>query len=180
MSAAVRKVRIGRESGRSVRGWTWKSRSLPWPSLMRTSGALVGRSCAGAAGATNTAASRASGSVARLVIAHIRRRSRIRFRPADFHFHLLVLACVQAIIITTVGRDLGLLLKHLLRSTNREFFSELQDAGISFSQLKCLGLLADADSPRSLGALSEEIGLSLAAVSRAVDALVQRGEVKRE
>ncbi|HEX5894868.1 MAG TPA: MarR family transcriptional regulator [Thermoleophilaceae bacterium] len=87
---------------------------------------------------------------------------------------------MQAIITTTVGRDLGLLLKHLLGSTNREFFAELQDAGISFSQLKCLGLLANADSPRSLGALSEEIGLSLAAVSRAVDGLVQRGEVKRQ
>jgi DNA-binding MarR family transcriptional regulator len=66
-----------------------------------------------------------------------------------------------------------------MSSTNREFFAELQDAGISFSQLKCLGLLSNADAPLSLGALSEEIGLSLAAVSRAVDGLVQRGELKR-
>jgi DNA-binding MarR family transcriptional regulator len=88
---------------------------------------------------------------------------------------------VQAITATTtVGRDLALLLKHLLSSTNREFFAELQNAGISFSQLKCLGLLSNADSPVSLGALSEQIGLSLAAVSRAVDVLVQRGEVKRQ
>jgi DNA-binding MarR family transcriptional regulator len=87
---------------------------------------------------------------------------------------------VQAITLTNVGRDLALLLKHLLGSTNREFFAALQDAGISFSQLKCLGLLANADSPLSLGELSEEIGLSLAAVSRGVDGLVQRGEVKRQ
>jgi DNA-binding MarR family transcriptional regulator len=87
---------------------------------------------------------------------------------------------VQAITVTNVGRDLSLLLKHLLGSTNREFFAALQDAGISFSQLKCLGVLANADSPLSLGALSEDIGLSLAAVSRAVDGLVQRGEVKRQ
>jgi len=87
---------------------------------------------------------------------------------------------VQAITETNVGRDLSLLLKHLLGSTNREFFAALQDAGISFSQLKCLGVLANADSPLSLGALSEDIGLSLAAVSRAVDGLVQRGEVKRQ
>jgi len=87
---------------------------------------------------------------------------------------------VQAITATSVGRDLSLLLKHLLGSTNREFFAALQDAGISFSQLKCLGVLANADSPLSLGALSEDIGLSLAAVSRAVDGLVQRGEVKRQ
>jgi DNA-binding MarR family transcriptional regulator len=79
-----------------------------------------------------------------------------------------------------VGRDLSLLLKHLLGSTNREFFAELQDAGISFSQLKCLGLLSNANAPLSLGALSEEIGLSLAAVSRAVDGLVQRGELRRQ
>jgi DNA-binding MarR family transcriptional regulator len=91
-----------------------------------------------------------------------------------------LLACVQAIVKTTVGRDLGLLMKHLLGSTNREFFAELQDAGISFSQLKCLGLLSNADAPLSLGALSEDLGLSLAAVSRAVDGLVQRGEVKRQ
>jgi DNA-binding MarR family transcriptional regulator len=82
--------------------------------------------------------------------------------------------------MSAVGRDLSLLLKHLLGSTNREFFAELQDAGISFSQLKCLALLSNAAAPMSLGALSEEIGLSLAAVSRAVDGLVQRGAVRRQ
>jgi DNA-binding MarR family transcriptional regulator len=87
---------------------------------------------------------------------------------------------VQAITAPTIGRDLGLLLKHLLGSTNREFFAELQDAGISFSQLKCLGLLSSAEAPLSLGALSEDLVLSLAAVSRAVDGLVHRGEVKRQ
>jgi DNA-binding MarR family transcriptional regulator len=87
---------------------------------------------------------------------------------------------VQAIIRTTVGRDLGLLVRHLLGSTNREFFAALQDAGISFSQLKCLGFLSNAEAPLSLGALSEDLGLSLAAVSRAVDGLVQRGDVKRQ
>ena len=87
---------------------------------------------------------------------------------------------MQAITVTNVGRDLGLLLKHLLGSSNREFFAALQDAGISFSQLKCLGLLANADTPLSLGALTHELGLSLPAVSRAVDGLVQRGQVKRQ
>ena len=87
---------------------------------------------------------------------------------------------MQAITRTSVGRDLSLLVKHLLVSTNREFFAELEDAGISFSQLKCLGVLTRADAPLSLGALSDEIGLSLPAVSRAVDGLLQRGEVKRQ
>ena len=87
---------------------------------------------------------------------------------------------MQAITKTTVGRDLGLLVRHLLGSTNREFFAALEDAGISFSQLKCLGLLSNTETPLSLGALSEDLGLSLAAVSRAVDGLVQRGDVKRQ
>ncbi len=87
---------------------------------------------------------------------------------------------MQAITATNVGQDLGLLLKHLLGSNNREFFAALQEAGISFTQLKCLGLLSNAESPMSLGALSEDIGLSLAAVSRAVDRLVGRGEIKRQ
>jgi DNA-binding MarR family transcriptional regulator len=87
---------------------------------------------------------------------------------------------VQAITVTSVGRDFSLLLKHVLGSSNREFFAELQNAGISFSQLKCLGVLSNAEQPMSLGTLSEEIGLSLAAVSRAVDGLVQRAELKRQ
>jgi DNA-binding MarR family transcriptional regulator len=35
------------------------------------------------------------------------------------------------------------------------------------------------DEPVSLGHVSEQLGISLAAVSRGVDGLVQRGEVKR-
>jgi DNA-binding MarR family transcriptional regulator len=79
----------------------------------------------------------------------------------------------------SVSRDLGSVVRHLLWSTNLEFFTSLQDAGISFSQLKCLGLLAEAEEQLSLGALSEATGLSLPAISRAIDGLVQRGEVKR-
>jgi DNA-binding MarR family transcriptional regulator len=81
--------------------------------------------------------------------------------------------------LDSLARDLGLVVRHLLWSTNREFFTQLQEEGVSFSQLKCLGLLSEADSPLSLGGLSEETGLSLPAISRAVDGLVQRGEVKR-
>jgi DNA-binding MarR family transcriptional regulator len=81
--------------------------------------------------------------------------------------------------LDALSQDLGLIVRHLLWSTNREFFTSLQEAGISFSQLKCLGLLAEADAELSLGGLSDETGLSLPALSRAVDGLVQRGEVKR-
>ena len=79
-----------------------------------------------------------------------------------------------------LARDLGLFLRRVLFASNREFFGALQDAGISFTQLKCLGYLVESDGSMSLGALSEELALSPAAISRAVDGLVQRGELKRE
>ena len=83
-------------------------------------------------------------------------------------------------ITADVARDLGLFLKQVLGSSSREFFAALQEAGISFTQLKCLGRLSEADEPLSLGGLSEQLGLSPAATSRAVDGLVRRGEIKRE
>ncbi|MGH2846944.1 MAG: MarR family winged helix-turn-helix transcriptional regulator [Thermoleophilaceae bacterium] len=76
--------------------------------------------------------------------------------------------------------DLTALMKHLLMATGRDFFAELERAGISLTQVKSLGLLAEADAPMSIKALSEAIGLSLPGVSRAVDGLVQRGELVRE
>ncbi|HKP21559.1 MAG TPA: MarR family transcriptional regulator [Thermoleophilaceae bacterium] len=79
-----------------------------------------------------------------------------------------------------LSRDLGLFLKRVLFANNREFFGAVQEAGISFTQLKCLGLLVEAGAPMSLSVFAEELALSPAAVSRAVDGLVQRGELKRE
>jgi DNA-binding MarR family transcriptional regulator len=79
-----------------------------------------------------------------------------------------------------LARDLGVFIKRVVFANNREFFGAVQEAGISFTQLKCLGILADAGVPMSLGALSEQLALSPAAISRAVDGLVQRGELKRE
>jgi DNA-binding MarR family transcriptional regulator len=81
--------------------------------------------------------------------------------------------------VEAVAGTLGALLKHLIASTTRDFFSALESAGISITQLKCLGLLCDAVEPMAFASLSAEIGLSAPAVSRAVDGLVQRGEVKR-
>jgi DNA-binding MarR family transcriptional regulator len=79
-----------------------------------------------------------------------------------------------------LARDLALFLKRVIFGTNREFFGALQEAGISFTQLKCLGILSEAGAPMSLGAVSDELALSPAAISRAVDVLVQRGELNRE
>ena len=79
-----------------------------------------------------------------------------------------------------LAKDLGFFLKRVLFSNNREFFGALQETGISFTQLKCLGVLHEADARVSLGTLSDELALSPAAISRAVDGLVQRAELRRE
>jgi DNA-binding MarR family transcriptional regulator len=76
-------------------------------------------------------------------------------------------------------KGLAALIKHLLLASSRDFFAELERTGISLTQLKTLGLLSDADEPMSVKALSDAIGLSLPGVSRAVDGLVQRGDLTR-
>jgi len=81
--------------------------------------------------------------------------------------------------VDAVASDLGLLMKHLLVSSSRDFFAAVEQAGLTFTQVKCLHLLGDADGPLPLNALSDTLGLSAPAISRAVDGLVQRGEVKR-
>jgi DNA-binding MarR family transcriptional regulator len=81
--------------------------------------------------------------------------------------------------VDTVAADLGDLMKHLLVSSSRDFFHAVEEAGLTFTQVKCLHLLGDADGPLPLNALSDTLGLSGPAISRAVEGLVQRGEVKR-
>jgi len=70
-------------------------------------------------------------------------------------------------------------MKHLLHATGRDFFAELEKAGISVTQAKSLMLLTEAEAPMSVKALSDAMGLSLAGVSRSIEAMVQRGDVKR-
>jgi DNA-binding MarR family transcriptional regulator len=81
--------------------------------------------------------------------------------------------------VDTVVADLGVLMKHLLVSSSRDFFAAVEQAGLTFTQVKCLHRLSDSEDPLPLNALSETLGLSGPAISRAIDGLVQRGEVKR-
>jgi DNA-binding MarR family transcriptional regulator len=81
--------------------------------------------------------------------------------------------------VETVASHLGVLMKHLLVSSSRDFFGAIEELGLTFTQVKCLHILDDAEEPLALSALSEKIGLSGPAISRAVEGLVQRGEVKR-
>jgi DNA-binding MarR family transcriptional regulator len=76
--------------------------------------------------------------------------------------------------------DLAALFKHLLGATTAEFMQTIDRLGLSFTQVKTLQVLDEAHEPLSLKGLSDRLGLSLPAVSRGVESLVQRGEVKRE
>jgi len=78
------------------------------------------------------------------------------------------------------ARDLMVVMKQLLADKGREFFAALEAVGISFSQVKCLMVLADSSEPLPVKELSDRLGLSLPAVSRAVEGLVQRDEVVRK
>jgi DNA-binding MarR family transcriptional regulator len=123
-----------------------------------------------------------------------------RFRPqSNFllanHCLFAILVCVQASssvkqpdlvpavteeTTEALTRDVYAFIHRLLSSGHRELFMAIEKAELSITQVKSLQVLAEAEEPMSLGAVSEALGLSLPAISRSVDALVQRGLVKRE
>ena len=71
------------------------------------------------------------------------------------------------------------ILSHLLTSTGRDFLQAVDELELSLTQIKSLRALIDADEPLSVKALGDELGLSLPAISRALDGLVQREFVTR-
>lgn len=73
---------------------------------------------------------------------------------------------------------LAALMRHLVTETSPDFFKEVERLELSFTQVKALNVLGNAD-PLSMKGLSDAIGLSLAGVSRAVEGLVQRAMVTR-
>jgi DNA-binding MarR family transcriptional regulator len=89
-------------------------------------------------------------------------------------------APTQATGTDELTSTLAAILTHLQASTGRDFFQAVDKLGLSLSQIKSLRALFDADEPLSLGALGDELGLSLPAVSRAVDGLVKREFVTRQ
>ncbi|MEA2431337.1 MAG: hypothetical protein QOF65_114 [Thermoleophilaceae bacterium] len=76
-------------------------------------------------------------------------------------------------------RDLGGFAKFLLHSGGRDFYREVGELDLSLSQIRILHILTGPLDHASLGTLADEIGLSLPATSRSVDALVHRGLVTR-
>jgi DNA-binding MarR family transcriptional regulator len=78
------------------------------------------------------------------------------------------------------ARCLGEFLRFLTQSAGNGFVQAVEDAGLSLTQLKAMHVLAGSDEELSLNGLAERLGgLSLPTLSRSVDALVQRGYVRR-
>jgi DNA-binding MarR family transcriptional regulator len=79
-------------------------------------------------------------------------------------------------------RDMYALASYLMRRANVGTFEKIGELDLSFTQLKALCVLESDDdgSGHSLKALAEALGVSLPAMSRAVDGLFERGFVERE
>ena len=88
-------------------------------------------------------------------------------------------ASKQATSAAELTSTLTAILSHLLTSTGRDFLQAVDELELSLTQIKSLRALIDADEPLSVKALGDELGLSLPAISRALDGLVQRDFVTR-
>jgi DNA-binding MarR family transcriptional regulator len=76
--------------------------------------------------------------------------------------------------------DMYALAAYLLRTANVGTFQTIAELDLSFTQIKALCALEVDGEDRSVKALADSLGLSLAAMSRAVDGLFERGLVGRE
>jgi DNA-binding MarR family transcriptional regulator len=72
------------------------------------------------------------------------------------------------------------LASYLMRTANVGTFNTIAELDLSFTQLKALCALEADGEERSVKALAESMGVSLPAMSRAVDGLFERGFVLRE
>jgi DNA-binding MarR family transcriptional regulator len=78
------------------------------------------------------------------------------------------------------GLRLGALMLNCLGSDSGGVIRVLDESGLSFVQMKALVMLAgEHDEPPTNTLLAEQLGISLASASRAVDGLVKRGLVVR-
>ena len=76
--------------------------------------------------------------------------------------------------------DMYALAAYLLRSANVGTFNAIAELDLSFTQIKALCALETDGQERSVKALADSLGVSLPAMSRAVDGLFERGFVGRE
>jgi DNA-binding MarR family transcriptional regulator len=80
----------------------------------------------------------------------------------------------------SLSRDMAALANFLMRTANMGTFNMIAELDLSFTQIKALCALDADGEERSVKALAESLGVSLAAMSRAVDGLFERGFVRRE
>jgi DNA-binding MarR family transcriptional regulator len=76
-------------------------------------------------------------------------------------------------------RSIGGFAKFILQAGGRDFYRAVGELDLSISQIRMLHLLTGPVEAASLKAIADEVGLSMPAVSRSVDGLVQRGLVTR-
>jgi DNA-binding MarR family transcriptional regulator len=79
-----------------------------------------------------------------------------------------------------LSRDMYALMNHLMRVSNLQTFGMIAELDLSFTQIKALCALDTEREERSVKALAESMGVSLPAMSRAVDGLYERGFVDRQ
>jgi DNA-binding MarR family transcriptional regulator len=79
-----------------------------------------------------------------------------------------------------LSRDMAALANFLLRTANMGTFNAIAELDLSFTQIKALCALDAVGEERSVKALADSLGVSLATMSRAVDGLFERGFVGRE
>jgi DNA-binding MarR family transcriptional regulator len=75
--------------------------------------------------------------------------------------------------------DLAGFVKYLMHAHGGDFFKAVGELELSFSQVRILSVLVRDLPQASLKDLADRLGLSLPAVSRSVEGLVQRGYVTR-
>ena len=77
-------------------------------------------------------------------------------------------------------RDMYALASYLMRTANLGTFNAIAELDLSFTQIKALCALERDGAGTSVKALADSLGVSLPAMSRAVDGLYERGMVGRE
>src|SRR3954452_8766488 len=99
-------------------------------------------------------------------------------------FFCAILACVQATATSPqttdqeLSRQLGAFVGFLMQTHGRDLINLAHEFELSFSQMKALHYL-HGETERSVKELGEQLGLSMGAMSRAADELVQRGLMDR-
>jgi DNA-binding MarR family transcriptional regulator len=88
---------------------------------------------------------------------------------------------VQAIVATPqqLADQLALLSAHINRTASPDMFRVLGELGMAFTQMKALFILSEHEQ-LSVKDIAGHLAMSLPAMSRSVDGLVQRGYVARK